>query len=322
MLSINPLRLATWWTTVAIVLSRSFACGGEVRSVGTPLTARAVCDATFAAPSQPVDFGDANGPKASPGAGDSWISDDPKNSAVVLPPLFTLATRPLSTDWYVRFDYFDWSEYDHGANVVNESGTLYTFGYVRTDRAQRFRVELFDGMMHYNGTFFGGDLIRSTSKYLGFRTEYELLWDLNPAGWPTLNFFTGIGTRFWIRDIQDGYIVSTGDYSVGFQETWWIFYPYVGMEKKWIARSGDEFFITGRLGCTAFTQKDTSAEGIDSSHPIGDLTGQIEFGLRHEHLLLSVYFEGMAWAESASLDGLLQPRSQMFTTGLKLGLSF
>ncbi len=313
----NPLRLATWWATVAVVLCCSFACGGEVRVVGTPLTARNCCEGP--AP-MAVDFGES---KPGPSAGDAWLSDDPKVCpAAVLPPLFTWAKRPLSNDWYVRFDYLDWSEYDGSENIVNENGTLYTFGYVRTDRAQRFRAELFDATVHFDGTFLNDSQIISNTKYLGFRTEYELLWDLNPAGWPTFNFFTGIGTRFWIRDILDGYIDTPGNYSIGFQETWWTLYPYVGLEKRWTNSTGCELFLTGRLGCTAFTQKTTTEEGVGTSHPNTDLTGQIEFGLRYDHLLASVYFEGMTWAESSSLDGVFKPCSQMFTTGLKLGLSF
>ncbi len=236
--------------------------------------------------------------------------------------MFVFAEQPVLVEWYTRFDYFAWNERSGGTELDSEHGTLYTLGCTRCFGADRFRGELFTGTINYSGTNGLGDLADSTTTYLGVRGEYEWLWDMNLRGWPSATVFAGVGTRFWLRDIRDGTVLSSGDFSVGHQETWWTFYPYVGLEKRWPCNVGEEIYVRGRLGCTVFTYQFFGLDEGTPLYPRPDITGQVECGFRHDQLFIAVCFEAMTWNASPTVRNSFQPLSQMFTTGLKLGLSF
>ena len=238
------------------------------------------------------------------------------------PPLFAFARQPVVAEWYVRFDYFLWNERSGGSELDSEHGTLYTLGCSRRFGADRFCAELFTGTMNFSGADAIGDPVNSTTSYLGVRGEYEWVWDMNLHGCPPVTVFAGIGTRFWIRDIKDGTILSSGDFSPGHQETWWTLYPYLGLEKRWPCNFGEEIYARGRLGCTVFTYEFADLDEGTPLYPRPDLTGQVEVGFRHDQLFIAAYFEAMTWNESPSVRSAFQPVSQMFTTGLKLGLCF
>jgi hypothetical protein len=162
--------------------------------------------------------------------------------------------------------------------------------------------------------------LKSETRYLGVRGEYDLL--LEPDCWPTMSFFVGIGTRFWIRDLPDG-TTTLGHDVWGYQETWWTIYPYIGMEKRRTFNAeGFEFYASGRIGCTAVTYQFASFIDAAPLYPRPDLTGQLECGLRGRHVFLAGYFESMAWGQSPVVRDTLQPYSRMYTIGLKTGLAF
>lgn len=225
--------------------------------------------------------------------------------------------------WYTRVDYFHWNERSDGQDFVNEDGALVTLGYLHRWGVQRIRGELFGATVNYDGyaQFDDGTLepLKNKTKYLGLRGEYDLLFE--PDFWPQVAFFTGIGTRFWIRDLPDGR-TAQGDGVMGYQETWWTIYPYIGIEKRRNLASGFELFSSGRIGFTAVTYQFASLADSGALYPRPDLMGQVECGVRSEHLVLSGYFEAMGWRESAVVRGMLQPASHMITVGLKAGFNF
>ena len=230
--------------------------------------------------------------------------------------------RFLESTWYTRVDYFHWNERLDGADFVNENGPLLTVGYVRRLGRERFRVELFGGNVHYDGggVFDDGssEPLSSTTKYLGVRGEYDLLFD--PDWLPRWSFLLGIGTRFWIRDLKDD-VTALGSPVEGYQETWWTIYPYLGLESRRRPEAGFELFASGRIGFTPVTYERASLFEV-TLYPKTGLTGQVEVGLRSRRVHLSGYFEGMSWGESPVVRDTLQPRSRMFTVGLKSGVSF
>ncbi len=256
----------------------------------------------------------------------STVQPTPAAPFAAEPPLFAFAQQPVVADWYARFDYFFWNERNGGTQIDSEHGTLYTLGCSQCFGADRFRGEIFTGTMNFSGyDWFGtwfGSFVESHTNYLGVRGEYEWVWDLNLHGCPPATVFAGIGTRFWIRDIKDDWIPGPDSLSVGYQETWWTLYPYLGLEKRWPCNVGEEIYARGRLGCTVFTYEFFGGHGGVPLYPRPDLTGQVEVGFRHDQLFIAAYFEAMTWNESPTVRNAFQPLSQMFTTGLKLGLSF
>jgi hypothetical protein len=234
-------------------------------------------------------------------------------------------TEPFRESWwYTRIDYFHWNERADGADFVNEYGTLATLGYEHRVGQERYRGELFGATVKYVGSSQSGDPnipdvgLHSNTKYLGFRLEYDLLFE--PESLPQVSFFAGLGSRFWVRDMPDD-LDDNGNPVQGYQETWWTIYPYIGIEKRRTHEEGIEFYYSARFGCTPITYQRVEDFEITLYPQIG-MTGKLEAGIRSRRFLLSAYFEGMSWNKSDVVRGSLQPASTLTTVGIQAGLSF
>jgi hypothetical protein len=243
----------------------------------------------------------------------------PPGSATPVPAV--TAVVPVQSAWYTRIDYFHWNERIDGADFVNESGALWTLGYQRRIGRERFRAELFGADVDYQGgaQFDDGSVepLSSSTRYLGMRGECEFL--IEPPGLPERMFFLGIGTRFWVRDLQDG-VSDYGSPVEGYQETWWTIYPYLGMEAR-RPLAGGEFYASARLGLTPLTYQHVSYFDL-ALYPRLGVMGGAELGLRGQHLFLAGSFEAMSWSHSPMVRDCFQPNSAMYTVGLKTGLNF
>ena len=230
--------------------------------------------------------------------------------------------KVVESTWYSRADYFHWKERLLGRDFVNEDGLLTTLGYVRRVGIERFRVELFGGDVHYGATVDlldgSSEFLPSTTRYLGVRGEYDLLFE--PEWLPRATLFVGVGTRLWIRNLKDE-VLSTGDPIDGYDETWWTIYPYLGLETRHFRDEGLELFGMARIGCTPVTYEHATLLDVTVFPKIG-ITGQVECGLRTRRFHVCGFFEAMTWRESAAVRETFQPQSRMFTVGLKSGFSF
>jgi hypothetical protein len=249
------------------------------------------------------------------------LATSPANGPIELGQLIA-AENPHNSQWYARWDYFTWNERLDGQQFVRESGSLTTIGYQRRMGVERFRAELFGGTVDYRGAALFDDgstePLNSYTSYLGGRAEFDLLWE--PEGLPSLGFFAGAGTRFWARDLKDGFTAS-GSEVWGYQEVWWTIYPFVGLEFKQPINPTLHFFGSMRAGLTAVTYEQVAAMDV-ALYPKCGATGQLECGLRGAHFTFSAYLEMMDWNQSAATRDILQPYSRMFITGLKAGWAF
>ncbi len=229
----------------------------------------------------------------------------------------------LPATWYTRVDYFHWNEKILSTDFVNESGALFTVGYQRQIGIERFRGELFGGVVDYDGygQFGNGTLetLKSNTGYLGLRGEYELV--LAPAAWQRhLEFLAGFGSRFWIRDLHDG-TADDGTPVFGYQEDWWTFYPYLGMETNATLSSGLEFYTESRVGATVLTY-DFASIGDRPLWPTPSVMANAEIGIRGSRFYAAVRAEVMRWEDSPIVQDAYQPRSTMYTVGGRLGVMF
>ncbi|MEN6450714.1 MAG: hypothetical protein ABFC96_09500 [Thermoguttaceae bacterium] len=273
-------------------------------------------------------------------AGDQWLSPATATPAATplpdrsltpraTPPTNVAAGRPIESTWYFREDSFSWNERLDGRDFVNEYGPLSTLGYLHRSGVERFRIELFGGTVAYDGGAMYDDGSfepyhqSNGTDYLGLRGEYDLL--IEPDAWSHIRLLVGIGTRFWFRNLENAVTPSGADV-LGYQETWWTFYPYLGIETKDSPEPGWKFFAAARIGATPITYQ--YATYFDSvTWPRCGLTGRLELGVRYERFSLSAVGEGMSWAESAPVEGSqgytsLQPASRMWTLGGQLGWTF
>ena len=254
------------------------------------------------------------------------VMEMPSTTTTVSPPVNCGPCCPpakfTESTWYTKVDYFHWNERMDGATLLNEDGPLYTLGYEHRYGIERVRFELFGGGVKYDGQVQYEDgstePLQSHTNYFGGRAEYDLLFE--PDWSPNIDFFVGVGTQFWYRDLPDDYTAS-GDYVMGYQETWWTLYPYIGVEKRRDLTEDWEFFASARIGVTAFTYERVTLDDTQL-YPRAGLLGNLEAGFRGKHFLLSIVFEEMSWAESPVNRGSVQPASIMYTVGLKTGFSF
>jgi hypothetical protein len=225
---------------------------------------------------------------------------------------------------YVRLEAFNWHERLDGMDFVDESGLLTTVGIqLRADRL-RYRFEFFGGRMDYEGYAQYDYYLLPYEQdggtgYFGGRGELEYL--VEPLTWPRTTFVLGIGTRFWRRRLYDGALPS-GDLVLGYDESWWTIYPYLGVETREPPVMGRRMRLFGgaRLGLTAFTREDVSI-GV-TLYPRCDLLSQLEVGFRNDWFSVSLVTEVMGWGESPVVDDYLQPSSVMSTLGLRLAYRF
>jgi hypothetical protein len=236
----------------------------------------------------------------------------------------TLVEPLAESTWYFRQESFRWNERIESMDFVNEYGPLSTLGYTRRRGPERLRIELFGGTVAYDGGAqdeYGGYEPYHQSfgtNYLGWRGEYDLL--IEPASWSRMRLLCGVGTRFWFRDLR-GDVTPLGTQVIGYQETWWTFYPYIGLESKDYEGPGLRPFGSIRVGVTPLTYQ--HATYFDTTvYPRCGLTGQMQLGVRYQKFSLSAFAEVMTWGASAIVDYSYQPESRMLTVGGQLGYTF
>jgi hypothetical protein len=239
----------------------------------------------------------------------------------VSPPPPTVCDRLTESSWYTKIEYFHWNERIDGANFETENGPLYTLGYMHRYGDERVRLEVFDTTVDSSSDIvdnLGVEPLRSHTNYFGVRGEYD--WLFNPEALPHLTFFTGVGTRFWVRDLPDDFTPG-GVFVQGYQETWWTFYPYIGLETRRTLGSGSELYGMGRIGFTAITLERATINDLALYPRIGP-TAQLEAGWRNQNIFVAGFSELMSWSQSAVVSGWLQPASTMVTVGVRAGATF
>jgi hypothetical protein len=231
--------------------------------------------------------------------------------------------RRQRTQCQSSHEYFHWNERVAGQDFVNETGAMLTLGYEHRWDHQRVRAELFGNGVDYHSDidFGGGDVeaLNSQTHYLGLRAEYEYLFC--PETTPEISYFVGLGTRFWIRDLPDGQ-TDAGTPILGYQETWWATYPYIGLETNRDPTGRLQWYARGRVGVTAVTYEHADFIPANTVFPRPGVTCQFEGGLTGRRLFVGAYVEAFGWAASKPENGAYQPTSTMFTAGLKTGVMF
>ena len=153
---------------------------------------------------------------------------------------------------------------------------------------------------------------------------------IEPAVWPQIRFVLGIGTRFWLRDLQDLTGPDGTIYVSGYQETWWTIYPYIGVQTREPNDTGFHWIGSARVGLTAFTYQ--YADFIDLyNYPLNSdtvlyprcgVTAQLKLGAKFQGFSLEAYSEIMTWGRFGRGPRGSQPASTMLTMGGQLSYTF
>jgi hypothetical protein len=232
--------------------------------------------------------------------------------------------QPTESAFYARLDYYHWTERYGGVNLLDERGPLYTVGYTLTGGEQRFRAELFTGVVQYQGSTFGGSgpslLLDNHTTYYGGRVEYDLFFNCpnNPNGL----MFIGLGTRVWHRSLPS--VTLPGNIFVqGYGETWVTLYPYIGVETRHDPCKTLEFYGRMRVGATAYTHNRAGIPLDETVIPRAGATALLEEGFRYRDFTATIWTEVFGFSQShVNTQGYLQPMSTLLTVGAKAGYSF
>jgi hypothetical protein len=125
----------------------------------------------------------------------------------------------------------------------------------------------------------------------------------------------------WVRDLPNAFTLD-GGFVLGYQETWWTIYPYIGLESKPDRQAEIEWYGRSRIGLSALTLESVDVTPAVILYPRSGMTGQAEGGLRGQRLFAGAFFEFLGWSQSGVKRYTLQPDSKMLTVGLKTGVHF
>ena len=231
--------------------------------------------------------------------------------------------QPTESALYGRLDYYHWTERAQGSNLLDERGPMYTLGYTRTGGEQRLRLELFTGVVQYQGATFGGSgqsiLLDNHTTYFGGRIEYDLFFNL--PNHPGSLLFIGLGTRVWHRSLPS--VTVNGTFVQGYGETWVTLYPYIGVETRHDPYKTFEFYGRMRIGITPFTRNHAGSPLNTGVNPLVGGTALLEEGFRYYDFTLTAWAEVFVFSAShPAWNDLYQPTSTMLTLGVKAGYSF
>jgi hypothetical protein len=107
----------------------------------------------------------------------------------------------------------------------------------------------------------------------------------------------------------------------GYQEDWWTFYPYLGIESCDKLSNGLEFYAESRVGANVLTYEFASI-GDRPMWPTPGLVANVEVGLRGARFYAAARAEVMRWEDSPVVQDSYQPRSTMYTVGGRFGVMF
>jgi hypothetical protein len=237
-------------------------------------------------------------------------------------------------DIYFKIESFTWSEYfDSGSQILEESGPIYGLGIsYKTDIARSLMImtksEIFGGSVDYDGQTQAGISANTDTDYMGFKVEADIGIKAIETEKFSLEPFTGLGFRWWVRDIQ-----STIN-AIGYEERWRSFYVRLGIRSE--NNISDQFKIFAQLGVKRpiYNQNEIGLSKFGLSdvtvEPGNEASFFAEAGLKEKKIMVSFFYEGMRFSKSDvrytydafGIYGVFQPESEADIFGVNIGITF
>jgi hypothetical protein len=241
-------------------------------------------------------------------------------------------------DVYGQVQSFTWKEFNDGERLLEESGPLYAVGYTGkllfSDIVTlKPRAEVFGGEVEYDGqacNVLTGECfsVESDTSYTGFKTELDVGLQFAASETFSLEPFSGLGYRWWRREIEDT------DRASGGTEIWRVSYWRLGLRGDYRpveeVRTFAEFAVklpisneetAEDVGCFLGYCRDVDLEpGKETSY-------YAEAGLKYQRFKAVLFYEGLRFSESDAepIGGgfaILQPKTEADIYGINLGWSF
>jgi len=230
-----------------------------------------------------------------------------------------------------------WQEFSDGdKRLLSENGPRLALGArwesIPDNRNVRFNANsrIYFGLLSYDGQTqsidpnANGVYISSTSRYSGFSTELEMLFD---TGSPSLAGLMDIGIDLWRRDINNSSDAKGNDVS-GFIEDYQVFYTKLGAQKEIRDTYGRSLLS---IGIKYPLKINEHASGISPTlHPGSAISLFAAYRIDlvdHSRTSINIYYEGLRLSASPSVQDQfgyfwMQPRSHQDTVGVTIGIPF
>lgn len=248
---------------------------------------------------------------------------------------------------YLAPQYFAWEEFSRGERLLREQGWLMGAGVMaRVNLLQgdssslilTGKAELFGGVVDYDGQTQSVDQngqpvqplpVTTDVTYFGTRADVDAGWRVSGEK-ISLEPFLGIGSRIWLRDLQDSTTMDTNGVPVGvsgYTENWRSYYLRFGGRFDYMFNSDWRLSCEGGAKFPFYTENQVEIAGDDISiEPDGRWSSFAEVGLRRQQLKISTFYEGFRYGQSpgviSGFSTFIQPASKSDMYGVRLGWAF
>ncbi|MBT0663507.1 hypothetical protein KI809_04250 [Geobacter pelophilus] len=239
---------------------------------------------------------------------------------------------------YPFFQYFKWEEFSRdGAKLLKETGPQFGVGgNIKLDLLKgnagamtvAAKQELFGGVVDYDGQLQDGTPHKTDVNYFGSYTELDLGWAI-PYRKMTIEPFSGLSYRWWLRDLQG---------SGGYTENWYSLALLLGLRSQYELGTEARFFVAG-----AAKYPFSNRNAIDNYPGVGEInlspgsewSALAESGIKYKQFTATVYYENFIFPASDPVtrynafrtptpgpSSFVQPRSESEIFGLRFGWAF
>ena len=249
-------------------------------------------------------------------------------------------------EWYLypSLQYFSWSEYFGGRQLLQEEGPLFGLGggagfdLYRKSLMLRARGEMFGGDVHYRGQTqvnpnpaLSQLPVKTSVIYFGTKLETDIGWRMRPADF-SVEPFAGLGYRWWLRSLEDTTAVDGSGNQVqvgGYTEYWQTLYSRIGLRGSYDP-AGDLSFFAEAGGKYPFLNRNSTefpGAGTVTLKPEPRWSAFSEIGVSSGRLRAALFYEGFRFGQSPVVPvgggiGLLQPKTDSDIFGVNVGWTF
>ena len=225
-------------------------------------------------------------------------------------------------DFGVLIHDYKWAEYaDDGPKLLEETGNLYGFGYdiesLKSRIGWRTGGHFFLGEVDYSGQTWTDIPVTTDVWYAGGEIYADVVpgYRFDSGLW--LKSFAGVGTRFWLRDLQDTR-TGEGDPVSGAREWWGYLYGRAGLGAEFPVTK--DIMVFGEFGLKLPIYARNEAEFFLSGSPSVGLEPEAKVsgfgaaGCRWKQWGAKITYDALRFdrsdAVSSGMYSLYQPRSE------------
>ncbi|HMP89086.1 MAG TPA: hypothetical protein PJ991_02735 [Kiritimatiellia bacterium] len=225
----------------------------------------------------------------------------------------------------------NWKEDLNNGKNLEESGIL--IGLAASGHTSLLSTRAF----HYLGMVYGGTIdydgyiidlsgnmtpYKSETSYGGLLGEFDVSWNMLDADDMQARPFVGAGSRFWLRQLDDGGIY-------GYDEYWLTIYARAGLIISFQPGPDTTWYASGALILPVYNYEwvlnvPFAPDDQIELKPRKRTGYRLESGIRHGRFTAALFHEALDFGQSPpDKSGVFyQPASEMRLTGIRAGISF